>query len=293
MELPPLDAGAAPAPASAPSPLPDPEPEPAPTPDTEPDDDPDTGSGLSPEVGQDPDTDGGANTDTDDGDVDPEILAALDSSDTSEGQPAQPPGVSSEQWQQFQAWQQQQAQLLQQQQPQPQQQPAPFEVTPEDFDSAFADAQGLGNLLGKAQAASAQQAQQHIQQMAAQVSGALQEQWQRHLEATEEMLYLHEAIRDNPEIVNYQTAFKRALAKARTQNPDVRGHVQDAVKMLKRAVTTADSIKATQKKGRVDVRGNKSAPKTAGSSARGVHRAAGRSGDDRGLGFLADVVGGR
>lgn len=198
-----------------------------------------------------------------------------------------PDGVSEEEWKAYQAYKQsQQANLQQASEPEP---PVPvnLEITSEDFDAAFENVDGFKSILNKATTASNVRLKQELY-------GNLQQAFEtfgNNVTSTiEQMIYLHEAVKEAPEIYNYPDAFRVAYAKAFKSAPkgDLRTPVTKAVETMRREMARAERIGKTKK---VDVRGEQKAPKGPKVTGRNANKTKGAS-DDDGLGFLAAIHGG-
>ena len=197
-----------------------------------------------------------------------------------------PAGVSEEDWKAFQAYKQSQQVPSQEPEPEP---PVPvnLEITPEDFDAAFEDVDGFKSVLNKATTASNVRLKQELY-------GNLQQAFETFgnnvISTIEQMIYLHEAVKEVPEIYNYPDAFRVAYAKAFKSAPkgDLRTPVTKAVETMRREMARAERIGKTKK---VDVRGEQKAPKGPKVTGRNSHKAKNAS-DDDGLGFLAAIHGG-
>jgi len=197
-----------------------------------------------------------------------------------------PAGVSEEDWKAFQAYKQSQQVPSQKPEPEP---PVPvnLEITPEDFDAAFEDVDGLKSVLNKATTAANVRLKNELY-------GNLQQAFETFgnnvISTIEQMIYLHEAVKEAPEIYNYPDAFRVAYAKAFKSAPkgDLRTPVTKAVETMRREMARAERIGKTKK---VDVRGEQKAPKGPKVTGRNSHKAKNAS-DDDGLGFLAAIHGG-
>ena len=197
-----------------------------------------------------------------------------------------PAGVSEEDWKAFQAYKQSQQVPSQKPEPEP---PVPvnLEITPEDFDAAFEDVDGLKSVLNKATTAANVRLKNELY-------GNLQQAFETFgnnvISTIEQMIYLHEAVKEVPEIYNYPDAFRVAYAKAFKSAPkgDLRTPVTKAVEAMRREMARAERIGKTKK---VDVRGEQKAPKGPKVTGRNSHKAKNAS-DDDGLGFLAAIHGG-
>ena len=197
-----------------------------------------------------------------------------------------PAGVSEEDWKAFQAYKQSQQVPSQEPEPEP---PVPvnLEITPEDFDAAFEDVDGLKSVLNKATTAANVRLKNELY-------GNLQQAFETFgnnvISTVEQMIYLHEAVKEVPEIYNYPDAFRVAYAKAFKSAPkgDLRTPVTKAVETMRREMARAERIRDTKK---VDVRAEQKAPKGPKVTGRNSHKAKNAS-DDDGLGFLAAIHGG-
>ena len=197
-----------------------------------------------------------------------------------------PDGVSEEDWKAFQAYKQSQQVPSQEPEPEP---PVPvnLEITPEDFDAAFEDVDGLKSVLNKATTAANVRLKNELY-------GNLQQAFETFgnnvISTVEQMIYLHEAVKEVPEIYNYPDAFRVAYAKAFKSAPkgDLRTPVTKAVEAMRREMARAERIRDTKK---VDVRAEQKAPKGPKVTGRNSHKAKNAS-DDDGLGFLAAIHGG-
>jgi len=197
-----------------------------------------------------------------------------------------PAGVSEEDWKAFQAYKQSQQVPSQEPEPEP---PVPvnLEITPEDFDAAFESVDGLKSVLNKATTAANVRLKNELY-------GNLQQAFETFgnnvISTVEQMIYLHEAVKEVPEIYNYPDAFRVAYAKAFKSAPkgDLRTPVTKAVEAMRREMARAERIGKTKK---VDVRGEQKAPKGPKVTGRNSHKAKNAS-DDDGLGFLAAIHGG-
>ena len=197
-----------------------------------------------------------------------------------------PAGVSEEDWKAFQAYKQSQQVPSQKPEPEP---PVPvnLEITPEDFDAAFENVDGLKSVLNKATTAANVRLKNELY-------GNLQQAFETFgnnvISTIEQMIYLHEAVKEAPEIYNYPDAFRVAYAKAFKSAPkgDLRTPVTKAVETMRREMARAERIGKTKK---VDVRGEQKAPKGPKVTGRNSHKAKNAS-DDDGLGFLAAIHGG-
>lgn len=160
--------------------------------------------------------------------------------------------------------------------------PATLAITEEDFGAVFSDAEGLQNVLSKAGTATRRQVHEDMTRAIEQLDGLMTRKF-------EQMIHLHDATKDHPELTNYPEAFRAAMAKASAgATPgDLRTPVYAAVDMLKRELGRAEKIRNTK---RLDVRGKQTAPQAAGSSNRALNADKKKS-DDTGVGFLGALYG--
>lgn len=291
--LPPLDAGSKPAskPAEPPAPA---TPPPAPIPDNEPPDD-----DIPPDDEQNTDEPAPVEDEpTEEVGNDAIFQSLLQEAGLADvppqQQPGVPPGVSPAQWAMFLNWQNQQSQPQQQQPDAGQQQPPTqpgtlYEISDDDYNDAFESREGFGKVIGKIHDSMRQNMETQLQQQATQHQQSLAELYVDVMNRAEQMVYINDALRDNPDITAYGKQLQIALNIAREQNPDdLYGQVQDAVAMLKKDLVRYEKVKNTKK---VDVRHKQTPPKQAGASSRGLHAGSKTAAVPGGLDFLAAVNG--
>ena len=160
-----------------------------------------------------------------------------------------------------------------------------FELSDEEFDAAFDSKDGLSKVLGKVHDAHTRQltAQQtQFQQVLGDVYAGI-------MANAEQMVYLNDAFKENPEIAQYERPLKIALDLAKQQKPgNLYEQVQEAVAMLKSDLGKFEKIKSTK---RVDVRSKQNAPRHSGSSPRTLNSGGKQEAQPGGLDFLAKVIG--
>jgi hypothetical protein len=213
---------------------------------------------------------------------------------------AVPEGVSADEWKAFQEFKKAQAQPGEAPSDQPTQEtppidPVALEITEEEFDKAF-EFDGFKGVMNKvSQAAVHAAAQAHAQmrdQMYGEVDEAMQFLDKELTKRMENMIHLHDLTKDIPEIHqagNYRKAFQIALDKTKknARDGDLRGPVEEAVKIFKSVMGEAPNILNTKK---VDVRPKQQAPRGGTTSGRNVHTAKQESKDDDGISFLGSLL---
>ena len=206
------------------------------------------------------------------GDEDDDVLNVLlgkgDKTDDAQQPPDPnkiPDGISKEDWDAFQAFKQ----ANNKDAPKPID-PATLEISDKEHDTAFSDADTFRSCLSKA---STKATLAMKDQIYGELNHVLRDLDNIISERIETMIYLNEATKDNPEILqadNYKRAFTIAYNKARTKvtNGDLRAPIDEAVEIFKRELGRAEGIRKTKK---VDVRPKTAPPKGGAPSNRQVH----------------------
>lgn len=225
--------------------------------------------------------------------ADPDILGLLKGEDA----PAEDPGWKSDpEYQKYQEWLKAQGQAAV-----PEQEQTPidtnkldFDLTQDEYEDIFDSdigPQAFKSILGKQAEVLQNQSRAMQAAMVSQLNETLNKNWLMQMQNQERMLYLHDAVKDNPELVipENQKAFSRAMEKAITAHDDPGDQVKNAVDAFNKAMVVAKKVKATGD--RVDVRGKQAAPRTTGASPRELHKGTGqKAADVAGLGFLASAI---
>jgi len=172
----------------------------------------------------------------------------------------------------------------------PKEEPAEEGVKPQEIvslpEELLADAlyspESLGAALNSVAAAVTERMEKH----AAALAEFVQDQVQRALAASEIMLYLHEAAKESPEILQYPQVMKRLLQKHMAAGAGDK-IVQNALGEFKNAYSKFASLKKGGNK-IVDVRANTSPPKSASKpmSSGGIPQAE----DVNNIGYLASIL---
>jgi hypothetical protein len=220
----------------------------------------------------------------------PILKSLLEGEDSPAQTPAIPEGVTSEEWATFQAWRAAQGQPQMPTDPKPDSTESSlpstfFELSDEEFDAAFDSKDGLSKILGKVHDAHTKQ----LQAQQAQFQQVLGDVYAGIMANAEQMVYLNDVFKENPEIAQYERQLKIALDLAKQQKPgDLYEQVQEAVAMLKSDLGKFEKIKSTK---RVDVRPKQNAPRHSGSSPRTLNSGGKQEAQPGGLDFLAKVIG--
>lgn len=199
-----------------------------------------------------------------------------------------PDGIDANEWKKFQEWQKAQAQPAAEQPPaeSPAEEQAAVEpLTDEEFDRVFDNKDTFQSAIGKAMSKHSQEFQEKVYD---EMDKAMQAFGTHLLGRMEQLIYLSDAIKECPEINNYQRAFQVAYAKAlENQKPgDLYTPVRTALDTFQREMKRAESIRSTKK---VDVRQKQIAPKGANPGPRSIPGSAPQGGDVNNHSFLTGI----
>lgn len=165
-----------------------------------------------------------------------------------------------------------------------------FAITGEDYDKAFESPEGLMGVLTKYGSHIQNQSRGELNALLHQVNEAFVDQRLSLIRDMEKMLYLHQALQDNPEIFEKEAGFRVALSAADKKHSDPKEQVQYAVETLRKALVKMNAVKETGN--RVDVRGKQTPHRAASSTPRSLStRSKPASEDNSGLGFLGRIWG--
>lgn len=228
-------------------------------------------------------------------DADPDIVGLLQGEEASA---KEPDWKADPEYQKYQEWLKAQNPAQQEQKPEEQKpidtNKLDFDISPEEYEDIFDADNGpkvFKSILGKQAEVLQNQARAMQAAMITQLNQVLEKNWLMQAQNQERMLYLHDALKENPElaITENQKAFSRAMEKAIEAHDDPGDQVKNAVDAFNKALVVAKKVKATGD--RVDVRPKQNAPRTTGASPRELHKSTGQKpADVAGLGFLASAI---
>ncbi len=222
-------------------------------------------------------------------DKDEDVLNAFLASSEEATEAKAPDGIDANEWKKFQEWQKaQSAQPAGETppvEPPPAEQPAVEPLTDEEFDRVFDNKDAFQSAIGKAMSKHSQEFQEKVYD---EMDKAMQAFGTHLLGRMEQLIYLSDAIKECPEINNYQRAFQVAYAKAlENQKPgDLYTPVRTALDTFQREMKRAESIRSTK---RVDVRPKQSAPKGASPGPRSIPGSTPQGGDVNNHSFLTGI----